>query len=92
MSKENIEIVRKIVELLNQLLVADETSREETKTDIPETVEMLTVRECTEAVKGLSEYTIRQLVKSGKLPSIRTGKGKHGKILINKSDLLSCFR
>ncbi len=87
-----MEIVKKIVELLNQLLVADETSREETKTDIPETVEMLTVRECTETVKGLSEYTIRQLVKSGKLPFIRTGKGKRGKILINKSDLMSCFR
>lgn len=91
MSKENIEIVRKIVELLNQLLVADETFREETKTDIPETVEMLTVRECTEAVKWLSEYTVRQLVKSGKLPFIRTGEGKRGKILINKTDLISCF-
>lgn len=53
-----MEIVKKIVELLNQLLVADETSREETKTDIPETVEMLTVRECTETVKGLSEYSL----------------------------------
>lgn len=92
MSKDNIEIVRKIIDLLNQLLASEETDQEEIKTDMSETVEMLTVKECTEAVKGLSEYTVRQLTKSGKLPFIRTGKGKHGKILINKADLLDCFR
>lgn len=92
MSKDNIEIVRKIIDLLNQLLASEETDQEEIKTDMSETIEMLTVKDCTEAVKGLSEYTVRQLTKSCKLPFIRTGKGRHGKILINKSDLLDCFR
>lgn len=41
-------------------------------------IEMLTVKECTETVKGLSEHTIRR-IKQGKLPYIRTGAGKNGK-------------
>lgn len=54
-------------------------------------VEMLTVKECTEAVKGLSEHTVRKLIKQGKLPYLRTGDGVKGKILINKADLLAYF-
>lgn len=51
-------------------------------------VEMLTVKECVQAVQGLSEHTIRQLVAQKKIPFIRTGQGKRGKILINKQGLL----
>ena len=54
-------------------------------------VEMLTVKECTEAVKGLSEHTVRKLIKQGKLPYLRTGDGVNGKMLINKADLLAYF-
>ena len=52
---------------------------------------MLTVKECTEAVKGLSEHTVRKLIKQGKLPYLRTGDGVNGKMLINKADLLAYF-
>ncbi len=54
-------------------------------------VEMLTIKECASAVKGLSEHTVRQLVAQGKIPHIRTGAGKCGKILISKSALLGYF-
>ena len=54
-------------------------------------VEMLTIRECTEAVKGLNEYTVRQLVLRKELPSIRTGQGKRGKILVPKAALMAYF-
>ena len=50
---------------------------------------MLTIKECTELVKGLSEHTVRQLVAQGKISYIRTGQGKRGKILISKADLLN---
>ena len=53
---------------------------------------MLTIRECTEAVKGLSEHTVRKLITQGKLPYIRTGEGRKGKILINKADLIAYFQ
>ena len=50
--------------------------------------EMLTIHEAAQTVKGLSEHTVRQLVAQGKVPSIRTGAGKNGKILIPKAALL----
>ena len=52
---------------------------------------MLTIKECTEVVRGLSEHTVRQLVAQGKVKYIRTGQGKRGKILINKEELLKVF-
>lgn len=52
-------------------------------------VEMLTINECTELVKGLSKHTIRELVGRGELNSIRAGAGKNGKILISKASLLA---
>lgn len=52
---------------------------------------MLTIKECTELIKGLSEHTVRQLVAQGKVKYIRTGQGKHGKILVNKEDLVHLF-
>jgi len=53
-----------------------------------DTIEMLTIKECTQTVHGLSEHTVRQLVAQNKIPYIRTGQGKRGKILINKRALL----
>lgn len=50
--------------------------------------EMLTIHEAAQTVKGLSEHTVRQLVAQGKVPSIRTGLGVKGKILIPKAALL----
>ena len=50
--------------------------------------EMLTIHEAAQTVKGLSEHTVRQIVAQGKVPSIRTGAGVNGKILIPKAALL----
>ena len=52
---------------------------------------MLTIKECAGLISGLSEHTVRQLVKQGKIKSIRTGEGKSGKILVNKADLVAYF-
>lgn len=54
-----------------------------------DTIEMLTIKECAQTVHGLTEHTIRQLVAQNKIPYIRTGQGKRGKILINKKALLN---
>ena len=51
-------------------------------------MEMLTIKECTEAVKGISEHTIRKLATQGRVRYIRTGEGERGKILICKQSLL----
>ena len=54
-------------------------------------VEMLTVRECSEVIKGLNEYTVRQLIARKEIPSVRTGQGKNGKILVPKAALVAYF-
>lgn len=78
-----------------QLIAAITTAIEtvfdgENKSEVEQdkTTEMLTVHEAARTVKGLSEHTVRQLVAQGKVPSIRTGAGKNGKILIPKAALL----
>ena len=80
------EIMAQIVALLTQLIDENTTPTAEAKPSAP--VEMLTIKECTQAVSGLSEHTVRQLVAQKKIPYIRTGQGKRGKILISKAALL----
>ncbi len=90
-------IISKVEELLDELLELDTNivspnsiEKVVNNVSVPDNqIEMLTIKECTEVVKGLSEHTIRQLVIQDKLPYIRTGQGKRGKILISKSALLN---
>ena len=81
------EILQQIAVLLNSLNES-ETEPKETK---QEKVEMLTVRECSEVIKGLNEYTVRQLIARKEIPSVRTGQGKNGKILVPKAALVAYF-
>lgn len=86
--EEKSEILTKM-----SLLLDEYVRSEETKPDtVSEPPEMLTVKECAQAVKGLSEHTIRMLIARGELASIRTGAGKCGKILVPKSSLLDYIR
>lgn len=87
------EIMAKIVALLSQLIENENDTQKEKPPERPaEPVEMLTIKECTQAVSGLSEHTVRQLVAQKKIPYIRTGQGKRGKILISKAALLEYLR
>ena len=88
--KQKQELIVEVVTLLQAKLEADAVQSAPIPS-IPQKVEMLTIKECTEEIKGLSEHTIRQLIAQDKLPYIRTGQGKKGKILISKSALLSYF-
>ena len=84
------ELISKIVILLNELIEVDEKIAAEIP-KVNKSLEMLTIKECTNLVKGLSEHTVRQLVAQDKIPYVRAGKGKNGKILIAKSTLLAYF-
>ncbi len=82
--------------LISQFIVFVNNIPAECDTQIPavaqnERVELLTVKECAKEISGLSECTVRQLAAQGKLPHIRSGAGKRGKILIPKSALLEYF-
>ena len=85
------ELIQQVVNLLNAMIEVEELP----SVPLPpsnDQVEMLTIKECAWQISGLSEHTIRQLVLQNKLPHIRTGQGKRGKILVPKSALLEYLR
>ncbi len=86
--KTKQELIAQIVAMLNAVIEVENEQQQiaEQKSSAP--IEMLTIKECTEAVKGLSEHTVRQLIAQEKIPFIRTGQGKRGKILVSKAGLL----
>ena len=90
------QLLDQILELMTAVAYDREPNEgavpETTKAPAPEKVKMLTVKECTEAVKGLFEHTVRKLIAQGKLPYLRAGDGVKGKMLINKADLLAYFK
>lgn len=81
------EILQQITTLLNSI----SENEEKPQVTKPEKVELLTIKECSEVVQGLNEYTVRQLIARKEIPSIRTGQGKNGKILVPKAALLAYF-
>lgn len=87
--KQKNNIIAEIISLLEKSIIVDE---ENLKTQVctaqSQPLEMLTVKECSQVISGLSEHTVRQWIAQGLIPYIRTGKGKRGKILISKSALL----
>lgn len=87
MTDHKREIVATISQLLERL-IEDEPTQVAVPTPPPDTVEMLTIKECTAAVKGLNEFTVRQLVARNEIPYVRCGEGKRGKILIPKPALI----
>lgn len=80
------EILAKVNSFLNKLL-DDEEPAVENIAEQP--VEMLTIRECTQEIRGLNEFTVRQLIARSEIPFVRAGQGKNGKILIPKAALIA---
>ena len=77
MEKNKTEIIAQIVTLLSQLVESeDEKKNESAAVSAAAPVEMLTIKECAEAVTGLSEHTIRQLVAQEKIPYMLVVGGK----------------
>lgn len=84
MKKKQQEIIDRILDLLTEL-VDDEPAEKQADS---KPMEMLTIKECTEAVRGIPKHTVRKLVAQGRVRYIRTGEGECGKILIAKQSLL----
>ena len=89
--KQKNELITQFIEFVTEI-AEDNPADTVTAEPKPEKVELLTIKECTELVKGLSANTVRLLVTQGKIPHIRAGLGKRGKYLINKADLLACLK
>lgn len=85
------DLIQQVISLFNAMIEVEESPPIVSPlSDAP--VEMLTIKECAQQISGLSEHTIRRLVLQNKIPHIRTGQGKCGKILVPKSALLDYLR
>ena len=86
------EIISQILVLITALTESENRSDNRSDTPpVPGKVELLTIKECIELIPHISDYTLRLLVKQGKIRHTRVGAGVRSKILINKTDLLSYF-
>lgn len=88
MSKK--EIIEEIIILITMLAQDNEENKTPPPSESPP-IELLTVKECTELIQGLTEHHLRRLLAEGKIPYISTGEGKRSKKLINKADLINYF-
>ena len=88
MEDRKSELYQQLIALLTELVTLSAATAPPQITQ-PDSVEMLTIKECAAIVPGLSEHTIRILALKGVVTSVRTGESKNGKILINKQSLLN---
>ena len=87
--KQKNDLIAEIISLLEKSIVVEENNpKQQVCTAQSQSLEMLTVKECSQVISGLSEHTVRQWIAQRLIPYIRTGRGKRGKILISKSALL----
>ena len=86
--KEKNELIAVVSALLERMIPVEDAAPAPitvSKTDKPE---MLTIKECASLATGLTEHTVRMLVKQDKVKYIRCGQGTRGKILVSKESLL----
>ena len=88
--KDKQNLLSQLTAFINNLSVED-VAEAPNEPKAAEKIELLTIKECTQLIDGLTEGTVRQLVTQNKIPSIRSGAGKRGKILVSKAALLKYF-
>ena len=84
-SKRRKEILEEMFVLMAELNSLPLEDTPEPKA--PQYNEMLTIKQCTKEFPGISDHTVRILIKSGKVASIRTGTSIRGKYLVSKQSL-----
>lgn len=52
---------------------------------MPTDIELITIRECTQLIPGLSYYTVRSLIERGEIQAFRTAEERTEKFLCTRS-------
>ena len=86
-TKQKNEVIASVSALLEKMIPVEDEPTTITVSR-PALPEMLTIKECAALVSGLTEHTMRMLVKQDKVKYIRCGEGARGKILVSKDSLL----
>lgn len=82
--KKLIEMAKTFIEMLEVDESKNSSDERESKP-----VEILTIKECVTRFPGLTDYTLRMLIKQGKVKAFRAGLGGRGKFLVNNESLYS---
>ena len=91
--QERTAIINQMRTLFEQLIALDTIQlQREPQKENPVMPVLLSIKECTELIEGLTMNTVRKLVTQNKISYIRAGDGDRGKILVNKESLLSYLR
>lgn len=91
--KESLTMTELNAEKIVANMLCDLVARYAAKAESPAEItpekkeEMLSIKECKARIPGLSEYTLRKLIKQNKVISIRSGEGENGKFLVNFKSL-----
>ncbi|MGN0674996.1 MAG: DNA-binding protein [Oscillospiraceae bacterium] len=86
MTESNVEKI--VANMLGDLAARYAAKPKSAAENTPEKKEeMLSIKECKARIPGLSEYTLRKLIKQNKVISIRSGEGENGKYLVNFNSL-----
>ena len=86
--KQKNELIAAVTALLERMIPAEEAAPASITVSKADKPEMLTIKECAALVAGLTEHTVRMLVKQNKVKYIRCGEGARGKILVSKDSLI----
>ena len=86
--KEKNDIIAAVTALLDKMIPVEKAAPTPISLSKMGKPEMLTIKECVALVTGLTEHTVRMLVKQDKVKYIRCGQGTRGKILVSKDSLL----
>jgi len=86
-TKQKNELIAAVTALLEKMITSEDEPTTITVSR-PALPEMLTIKECASLVSGLTEHTVRMLVKQDKVKYIRCGQGARGKILVSKDSLV----
>lgn len=79
-----IEMVKAFIEMLE---VDESKNSSDESENTP--IEMLSIKECVTRFPGLTDYTVRNLIKQGKVTAVHAGAGLNGKYLVNSESLYS---
>ena len=91
-AREKAMIITKITEWLERELHADDTPPAPAATETNNPPELLTLKECRELVKGLSEHTVRQLAIQGSFRAFAPARSRAAKFLYTRMPCLTTFR
>ena len=76
--------ISELIKILQQIAEEEKKNANTFTSEKSEIVELLAIKEAVKTINGLTEGTLRKLIKQGKISHIRAGEGK---ILINSEVL-----